>query len=102
MANIKAKHVNTWLRSLPENKWRKTYNVDSKRIAHFANLGEDIELPVSLSRKTSDGYIREKKLAKEFMRHLRLKEREMKKTIKVENTIRTIVKSILKEELKNG
>ena len=102
MAKIKAKHVKTWMRSLPENKWRKTYNVDAKRIAHFANLGEDVELPTSLSRKTSDGYIREKKLAREFVKHLKLKEREMKENLKVENKIRLIVKSILKEELKNG
>ena len=46
------------------------YNGDAKRIAHFANLGEDVELPTSLSRKTSDGYIREKKLAREFVKHL--------------------------------
>ena len=102
MGKIKAKHVSTWLRKLPENKWRKTYSIDAKRIAYFANLGEETELPTSLSRKTSDGYIREKKLAREFVKHLKLKEREMKENLKVENKIRLIVKSILKEELKNG
>ena len=97
MSKIKAKHVTSWLKKLPENKWRKTYSIDAKRIAYFANLGEETELPTSLSRKTSDGYIREKKMAKEFLKHLKLKENEIK-TLTVENKIRNLVRSILKEE----
>ena len=44
------------LEAMQENKVTtggKTYSVDAKRIAHFANLGEDVELPISLSRKTT-------------------------------------------------
>ena len=57
MSNVTVKLVKSWLRRLPENKWRKTYKIDAKRIAHFARLGEDTELPQSLVSKTSNGYI---------------------------------------------
>jgi len=93
MSNVTVKLVKSWLRRLPENKWRKTYNIDARRIAHFAKLGEDSELPTSLVSKTSNGYIREKNLAKQFKKYLKTELKEMK--------LRKIIRNIIKEEIKN-
>ena len=93
MSNVTVKLVKSWLRRLPENKWRKTYNVDARRIAHFAKLGEDVELPVSLISKTSNGYIREKKLARAFKKYLKVELKEIK--------LRRIIRNVIKEEIKN-
>ena len=93
MSNVTVKLVKSWLKRLPENKWRKTYNVDARRIAHFAKLGENAELPISLASKTSNGYIREKKLANEFKKYLKTELTEIK--------LRKILRNIINEEMKN-
>jgi hypothetical protein len=65
---FKIKEVHRWLNQLPENKWRKIYKVDAKRVAHFINHGGNVELPSTLKRKFGDsGFVREKKLAKGFL-----------------------------------
>ena len=70
MKRFKIKEVHRWLNNLPENKWRKIYKVDAKRVAHFINHGGNVELPVTLRRKYGDtGFVREKKLAKGFLLH---------------------------------
>ena len=51
---IRVKEVREWMKTLDENKWRKTYNVDAKRVAHFAkNMMDGAELisPTSLQIK---------------------------------------------------
>ena len=93
MSNVTVKLVKSWLRRLPENKWRKTYNVDARRIAHFVKLGEESELPISLMSKTSNGYIREKKLANEFKKYLKTELKEIK--------LRKIIRNVIKEEIKD-
>ena len=66
------KEIHKWLRGLEENKWRKRYKVDAKRITHYANLGEDTDLPLSLQRKSEGAtYGREKSLAKQFIKYIR-------------------------------
>ena len=68
MKRFKIKEVHRWLNNLPENKWRKIYKVDAKRVAHFINHGGNVELPVTLRRKYGDtDFVREKKLAKGFL-----------------------------------
>lgn len=70
MKRFKIKEIYRWLNSLPENKWRKIYKVDAKRVAHFVNHGSNATLPVTLSRKFGDAsFLREKKLAKNFVLH---------------------------------
>tara|TARA_B100000902_G_C27279035_1_gene900590 strand:+ start:903 stop:1517 length:615 start_codon:yes stop_codon:yes gene_type:complete len=70
LKRFKIKEVHRWLNNLPENKWRKIYKVDAKRVAHFINHGGNVELPVTLRRKYGDtGFVREKKLAKGFLLH---------------------------------
>ncbi len=67
---FKIKEVHRWLNQLPENKWRKIYKVDAKRVAHFVNHGSNATLPTTLSRKFGDAtFLREKKLAKNFVLH---------------------------------
>ena len=71
VSKVTVKKIKDWLRTLDENKWRKTYNIDAKRIAHFVNYGESTELPKSLQRKNnSNTYIREKKIASDYINHL--------------------------------
>ena len=88
------KEIQKWLRSLEENKWRKRYAVDAKRVHHFVNLGEDIELPISLRRKSESAtYGKEKTLAKEFKRWIRSQNKinEIKKIIR-----NTVISEIIK------
>lgn len=65
------KEVQKWLRTLEENKWRKRYIIDAKRIAYFINNGVDSELPKSLSRKSDVWkYSRDRYLAKKYLENL--------------------------------
>ena len=43
MKKYSIKEIQKWLRGLEENKWRKRYAVDAKRVCHFANLGESLK-----------------------------------------------------------
>ena len=88
------KEIQKWLRSLEENKWRKRYAVDAKRVHHFVNLGEDVDLPISLRRKSESAtYGKEKTLAKEFKRWIRNQNKinEIKKIIRS-----TVISEIIK------
>ncbi len=88
------KEIKRWLRSLEENKWRKRYAVDAKRVHHFVNLGEDVDLPISLKRKSESAtYGKEKTLAKEFKRWIRNQNKinEIKKIIRS-----TVISEIIK------
>ena len=70
MKRFKIKEVHSWLNRLPENKWRKIYKVDAKRVAYFVNHGSNATLPVTLSRKFGDAsFLRELQLAKNFVLH---------------------------------
>ena len=97
MKRFKIKEVHRWLNNLPENKRRKIYKVDAKRVAHFINHGGNVELPVTLRRKYGDtDFVREKKLAKGFLLH----KIEEKKKLQSENLVADAVKTIIVEELK--
>ncbi|MAG28407.1 hypothetical protein CMI47_23010 [Candidatus Pacearchaeota archaeon] len=70
MKRFKIKEIHSWLNQLPENKWRKIYKVDAKRVAYFVNHGSNATLPVTLSRKFGDtSFLRELQLAKNFVLH---------------------------------
>jgi len=86
------KEIHKWLRGLEENKWRKRYKVDAKRITHYANLGEDVELPLSLQRK-SEGttYGREKSLAKQFKNYIK-EQQKVNEHYKLKSLIRKVVR----------
>ena len=86
------KEIHKWLKGLEENKWRKRYKVDAKRISHYANLGEDTDLPLSLQRKSEGAsYGREKSLAKQFKKYVREQQR-VNEQYKLKSLIRKIVR----------
>ena len=66
-------------------------------------LSEDYsKMPKAIQRKTEGvSYARERYLAKEYIKHLKLKEKENKQKLKVENVIRLYIRKLLKEEIKN-
>jgi len=97
------KEVQKWLRGLEENKWRKRYKVDAKRITHFLNNGTNSTLPQSLSRKNENAtYNRERSLAKQYVKHMKEQEKVKKQNLKTENKFRELIRNIIIKELKNG
>jgi len=96
MKKITTRKIKEWMKTLEENKWRKTYDVDARRIAHFVNYGEGVELPKSLQKKSkSANYIREADMAKKFVKHI--KEQDKRKKINVvESLLRTKIRKILR------
>jgi len=99
------KEIKTWMKTLEENRYKKTYNSDARRVAWFVNnnLSEDYEsMPKSMRKKWDKAaYGRERFLAKEYIKHIKLKEKEDKKRLNVENVIRLYIRKVLKEEIKN-
>ena len=97
------KEVHKWLKGLEENKYRKRYKIDAKRVCYFANNGADSTLPASISKKNENTkYSRDKYLAKKFVKHIREQQKLRKqKNLRNESKLRTIINSIIKEEIKN-
>ena len=65
------KEVQKWMKTLEENRYKKVYNADARRVAWMVN-NEGVELsemPKSMSKKwTKAQYGRERYLAKEFIK----------------------------------
>ena len=72
MKRTTVKEIKRWMKTLEENRYKKTYNSDARRVAWFVNnnLSEDYEtMPISMRKKWSKAqYGRERYLAKEFIR----------------------------------
>ena len=65
------KEVRTWMKKLEENRYKKVYNSDARRVAWMVNNeGVDLqEMPKSMSKKwTKAQYGRERYLATEFLK----------------------------------
>ncbi len=105
MNRVTFKEIKSWIKSLEENRYKKIYNSDARRVAWFVNndLSEDYEsMPTSYQKKWSKAsYGRERFLAKEFKKYLKKEAKKLKETNIVENNIRRVVRALLKEELKN-
>ena len=102
MKKITSNKILEWMKTLEENKWRRTYGVDSRRIAHFVNFGESIELPKSLQKKSKNAnYIREMDMAKRFVKHLKEQEKSRKSVKMNESKLRKFIKKEIRE-LING
>ena len=90
------KEVKKWIKSLEENRYKKTYASDARRVSWLVNnnLSEDYDtMPVSMKKKWSKAqYGRERFLAKEFIKHLKSKQMN-------EQKLRKTIKSIIKETL---
>ena len=90
------KEVKKWFKTLEENRYKRTYGSDARRVSWMVNnnLSEDYEaMPVSMKKKwPKAAYKRERFLAKEFVKHLRNRELEAKQRAKLRESIRRIVK----------
>jgi len=79
------KEVKQWMRTLEENRYKKTYASDARRVSWLVNnhMTEDYEsMPVSMQKKWSKAaYGRERQLAKEFVKHQR-NESKLRESIK--------------------
>ena len=93
------KEVRMWMKTLEENRYKKTYQSDCRRVAWFVNnsLSEDYEsMPKSMRKKwTKAAYGRERYLAKEYLKHLHSKQMN-------ESKLRTVIRSIIKKSINEG
>ena len=92
------KEIKKWMRGLEENRYKKTYNSDARRVSWMVNnnLSEDYDtMPVSMQKKwPKAAYKRERFLAKEFVKHLRTKELS-------EQKLRKVIRKIIKEAIRH-
>jgi len=88
------KEVRMWMKKLEENRYKKVYNADARRVSWMVN-NEGVELsemPKSMSKKwTKAQYGRERYLATEFVKS---KSEQM-----TEGKLRKVIREILKEQL---
>lgn len=93
------KEIKKWMKTLEENRYKKTYQSDARRIAWFVNnnLSEDYEsMPVTMRKKWSKAaYGRERYLAKEFLKSTisNLKEQIAQKKLK------RLVREVIEKQL---
>ena len=82
------KEVRTWMKTLEENRYKKVYNSDCRRVSWMVNnMSENVEnMPKSMRKKwTKAQYGRERYLAKEFLKskeQKRMFEQKLRKTIR--------------------
>ena len=85
-----------WMKKLEENRYKKVYNSDARRVAWMVN-NEGVELsemPKSMSKKwTKAQYGRERYLAKEFIKS---KSEQMN-----ESKLRSMIREIIKEQIRH-
>ena len=88
------KEVKQWMRALEENRYKRTYNSDCRRVSWLVNnhMTEDYEaMPISMKKKwPKAAYKRERFLAKEFVKHLR-------NEAKLRESIRRIIKGLIND-----
>ena len=88
------KEVKKWFKTLEENRYKKTYASDARRVSWIVNnsLSEDYEaMPVSMKKKwPKAAYKRERFLAKEFVKHL-------KGETKLRESIRKIIRGLMND-----
>ena len=104
------KEVRMWMKKLEENRYKKVYNSDARRVAWMVN-NEGVELsemPKSMSKKwTKAQYGRERYLAKEFLKSKseQLSEGSLKQAMKqwkyLEKTLTPHKKKFIKKRLKS-
>ena len=87
------KEIKKWMKTLEENRYKKTYQSDARRVSWFVNnnLSEDYESMPSSMRKKWDkaAYGRERFLAKEFIKH---KKNEQKLRESIQRIINTKIR----------
>ena len=104
MRKTTVKEVKKWFKTLEENRYKRTYGSDARRVSWMVNnnLSEDYEaMPISMKKKwPKAAYKRERFLAKEFVKHLRTRELEakVKQEAKLRESIRKIISSLITEQ----
>ena len=92
---VTIKEIKQWMKKLEENRYKKIYNADAKRVAWFVNnqMSENTEtMPKAYRKRWSEAkYSRERYLAKEFIKS--------KEGTLLEQKLRNIIKNIIKEGL---
>ena len=91
------KEVRMWMKKLEENRYKKVYNSDARRVAWMVNNeGRKLdEMPISMKKKwTKAQYGRERYLATEF---LKSKSEQMNES-KLREQIREIIEEQLNEQ----
>ena len=89
------KEVRVWMKTLEENRYKKIYNSDARRVAWMVNhIGENLEnMPKSMRKKwTKAQYGRERYLAKEFLKS--------KKQTMAEHRLRKLVRKVIINEIR--
>ena len=92
------KEVRMWMKKLEENRYKKVYNSDARRVAWMVNNeGRTLdEMPMSMKKKwTKAQYGRERYLAKEFLKSK--KEQMMEQ--KLRKNIRESIKKIMEAKI---
>ena len=92
------KQIREWFRQLEENRYRKRYMVDAKRVHHYVNLGEDTDLPASITWTTTNFTSLAKQFKKFVREQARLAKEEKAKKVRNEGIISSIRK-IVKEHI---
>ena len=100
MIKTTVKEVKKWFKTLEENRYKKTYASDARRVSWLVNnnLSEDYEaMPISMKKKwPKAAYKRERFLAKEFVKHLWTKKlKESIRNIVEEETLRESIRKIV-------
>ena len=94
MRKTTVKEVKRWIKKLEENRYKRTYASDARRVSWMVNnnLSEDYNaMPVSMKKKwPKAAYKRERFLAREFLKH-------KVATQKLRESIENIVKGLLGE-----
>jgi hypothetical protein len=98
------KEVRTWMKKLEENRYKKVYNSDARRVAWMVN-NEGVELsemPQSMSKKwTKAQYGRERYLATEFLKSKSEQMTEGKLTEAISGADRKILFILVREIVRN-
>jgi hypothetical protein len=98
MRRFTVKEVRTWMKTLEENRYKKVYNSDARRVSWMVNNeGVDLqEMPKSMRKKwTKAQYGRERYLAKEFVKSKKQQMTEQK----LRKVIRESIKKIMEGKI---
>ena len=95
---ITIKEISKWMKTLEENRYKKIYNADAKRVTWFLNnqMSENTEtMPKSYRKRWTEAkYNKERYLAKKFMESKNMKITESK--------IREMIRKVIQEGFADG
>lgn len=93
MKRTTVKEIKKWFKTLEENRYKKTYNSDARRVAWMVNNeGVDLsEMPESMRKKwVKAEYKKERYMANKFLE-------SMKQNESVEDKVRQVIRETIKD-----